>query len=427
MDHQSRSARPRAKHLGGQVLYFFLSYARGDEDELVQRFFQDLSTEVRLLAGLPRDEVVGFVDRSIRVGERWPRQLSEALSTCRSFLALMSPRYFQSRSCGQEWQVFADRAHRYESAAKVDSSLLKPLMWVPTAPPKMHRVAEPIQYFSDRLGDTYRQLGIRQLMRLRRLEDDYRAFTFELAEQVVNSVEAHQLTEGVAAADFSALPSAFHRNVTEPGGDSGLDDKPFTTHIVVVALPRPDMAAVRTELDVYGDQALDWAPYRPPLLSPLVEYACNIAETHSFRSRVAGLNELAVRAAQAHQHNQIIVLLVDAWVTQVDEVQRALTSRGGDRVPITAVLIPNSRDDPETRRRWPDLSMACRELFGKLANDDELYRSAIPTHMAFGHALPDVLEAARNRVHSVGTVKRTLEGPVSTEHARVDGPWMNPS
>ncbi|MFY1668876.1 TIR-like protein FxsC [Plantactinospora sp. WMMB334] len=409
------------------MLYFFLSYARGEEDELVQRFFQDLSKEVRLRAGLPGDAVVGFVDRSIQVGERWPRQLSEALSSCRSFLALMSPRYFKSPSCGQEWQAFADRTHRYESVTKADSSLLKPLMWVPTVPSKMHPVAEPIQYFSDALGDTYRQLGIRQLMRLQRLRDDYRAFTFELAEQIVNSVETHRLAESVAAADFATLPSAFHRNLWESDGDSSLDDRPFTTHIVVVALPRVDMGTVRTALDVYGDRAIDWAPYRPPLLSPLVEYACRIAETHSVNVRVASLDELSIRAAHAHRHNQIIVLLVDAWVTRFDEIQRALTSGGNDRVPITAVLIPKSRDDPETRQQWPDLSMACRGMFGKLANDDELYRSAIPTHVAFGQALPDVLEAARNRVHSVGTVKRVLEGPVSTEHARVDGPWMNPS
>ncbi|MDG4831527.1 TIR-like protein FxsC [Solwaraspora sp. WMMD1047] len=421
----SQTGQAAGRQLGGHVHYFFLSYARGDEDELVQRFFEDLSTEVRLLAGLPRHEIVGFLDRTIQVGERWPRQLSEALATCRSFLALMTPRYFQSRACGREWHAFADRTARYESVAGVDSSLLKPLMWVPTPPSKMHRAAENIQYYSDALGETYQRLGIRQLMRLHRHRDDYRSFTFELATQIVASVESHRLAEGNLVDNFGALPSAFHRNVAQLA-ESDQPDKPFLTHIIVAALPRSDMRAVRQELDVYGDQGLDWAPYRPPLLSPLVEYACAIAENHSLDFRLADLSELSARAVQAHRDNQIILLLVDAWVSKVADAQQVLASTDRDKAPITAVLIPKSRDDLETRRNWPDLSMACREIFGRLANDDELYRSPITSHVAFGETLPEVLEAARNRVHSVGTVRRRPDRHTSNQQARVDGPWMDP-
>ena len=56
-------------------------------------------------------------------------------------LAPMTPRYFQSEPCGQEWRIFADRTARYDQQNGVDSSLLKPLMWIPARPGHIHPVA----------------------------------------------------------------------------------------------------------------------------------------------------------------------------------------------------------------------------------------------------------------------------------------------
>ncbi|GFJ84756.1 toll/interleukin-1 receptor domain-containing protein [Phytohabitans houttuyneae] len=73
------------------MLYFFLSYARGDEDDLVRQFFNDLSVEVRVRAGLHKDAEVGFIDARMKAGTVWSAELAEALSQCRSFIALLSP------------------------------------------------------------------------------------------------------------------------------------------------------------------------------------------------------------------------------------------------------------------------------------------------------------------------------------------------
>lgn len=411
------------------MLYFFLSYARGDEDELVHRFYEDLSAEVRLRAGEPRDEVVGFVDRTIQVGARWPRRLSEALATCGSFLALMTPRYFQSEPCGKEWQLFAERARRYEANSSVESTLLKPLMWVPTPPTKMHPVAEPIQYYSATLGETYQRLGVRQLMRLQRHQDDYHSLVFELAGQIVDGVERHQVPQGASAGSFVGVRSAFHA-ASAPPTDRGTAEhlaRPLLVHLVVAASSREDMGAIREDLMTYGDHAREWAPFRPPLPEPLAEYARSIAASHSFESRVADLRELTGRAGLASRHNQIVVLLVDAWITQLEEARQALSAHnvraGQEPSPATVVLIPNSRDDAETRQNWAVLSQACRDTFDQLAHDDELYRSAIMTHRAFELELPEVLEVARNRVYSSGPVGRSPGPEVSREQPTIDGPW----
>jgi FxsC-like protein len=410
------------------LLYFFVSYARGDEDELVHRFYEDLSAEVRLRAGEPRDKVVGFIDRTIQVGQRWPRRLLEALATCGSFLALMTPRYFQSVPCGKEWYLFGERTRRYDAAALTESSLLKPLMWIPTPPTKMHPIADPIQHYSAALGRTYQRLGVRQLMRLQRHQDDYRSFVFELAGQIVDGVERHPIPTGAWTVGFDQAVSAFHGPSSPAGKPVSLEQlsRPLLVHLVVAASSRQGMTGVRENLAAYGDHPLDWAPFRPPMPAPLAEYASGIAANHSFDTGIAELRELPQRADLASRNNQIVVLLMDAWVTQLEPAKRALSEHnaraGQEPPPTTAVLIPNSRDDAETRQNWPGLSQACRSVLARLADDDELYRSAITTHRHFELELPGVLEVAKNRLYSSGPVKRSPTGAIDPQPPRIDGP-----
>ncbi|BCJ58372.1 TIR-like protein FxsC [Micromonospora endophytica] len=410
------------------MLYFFLSYARGDEDALVQRFYEDLSADVRLIAGLPRDKPVGFVDRTMLLGERWPQRLVDALGSCGSFLALMTPRYFQSRVCGQEWQLFSDRTAHF-AQRRVDASLLKPLMWIPALPGRIHPVAQPLQYTSDSMGELYQRLGIRQLMRLQRHGDDYRTFVFELANQIVASVDTHPLPMEHRRLDLQSVPSAFH-DQPAPAPGAPVRTGPSSAMLVqfiVAATSRQEMRAIRQDVSVYGDDPLQWAPYRPPMPEPLVDYAREIAADHSYRSTVLDVDRLAHGTDPATRYHQILVLIVDAWLTRlparrqalIDHASAALRNEGA----ATAVLIPSSREDPETREHWQLLSRGCREVFEELTLDDELYRSNIITHRAFEELLPEVLEVARNRVFSRASVHRPLGQSTDTSPPRLDGPW----
>jgi len=407
---------------GGAVLYFFLSYARGDEDDLVGRFYQDLCVDVRLLAGESKNSTVGFLDRTIQVGEHWSDRLAEALARCGSFVALMTPRYFSSVVCGQEWQVFSERLSHYEAVSRVDSSLLKPLVWLPVPSHRMPSVAESIQHSSGMLGETYERLGIRQLMRLQRHKDDYHQFLFDLAEQIVTSVQAHPLPSDRAEVDITRSDSAFH-----PQRTSAPLTNPLAIHFVVAAGTRSVMAQLRERLNYYGKAPLDWAPYHPSLPAPLGDHAHRIAVTYSYESKVAGLEDLTERAAHAKRHNQIIVLLVDAWANRLPDALEALSAYcSADSVPTTAVMIPASTDDLETGHHWPALSQAWRRVFDRLAFDDQLYRPAIGSHRGFEVDLPAVLTVATNRVYKSGHVYRPPDDSVSTEHPIVDGPGAAP-
>lgn len=405
------------------MLYFFLSYARGDEDHLVRRFYEELCVEVRLQAGEPRNANVGFLDnKTIQVGQRWPGRLTEALARCGSFLALMTPRYFSSVVSGQEWQIFADRLGHYEAASRVDSSLLKPLMWLPMPAHRLPPVAEPIQYTSSVLGDTYDRLGVRQLMRLRRHEDEYKEFLFELAEQIVESVRYYPLPAGRSEVDMRTVESAFH-----PQRSRVHSTNPLAIHFVVAAGSRNTMESVRQQLGYYGAVAMDWSPFRPSLTDPIGDHAHKIALKFSFDCRVADMDSLGECARHAKHHNQIIVLLVDAWSTRLPDTSRKLAEYStGAGAPTTAVMIPANIDDGETRDHWPDLSQACRQVFDQFAADDELYRSAVLSHRTFETDLPEVLAVAKNRAFRNATVYRSPPDTVSAEQPRVDATVVPP-
>jgi len=287
----------------------------------------------------------------------------------------------------------------------------------------MHPIAGPIQYYSPTLGDLYQRLGVRQLMRLGRHRDDYVSFVFELSEQIVESVESHPIPDADEFADFNQIPSAFHEATPAEPIPA---DQSLLVHFVVATSARADMAEIRGGLHIYGERARDWAPYDPALPVPLAEYALGIATEHSFVSRVADVRELARWAEQASRRNQIVVLLVDAWGPRLPATRQPLVAHNAlvrdQQRPITAVLIPSSQHDRETRTRWADLSAECRVVLDHLANDDELYRAPVPTHHLFRLELPEVLEVAKNRVYRSGQVNREPGPDVDPRRPRLDGP-----
>jgi TIR domain len=193
------------------VLYFFLSYAREDDPVFIRRFFEDLSGHVRNLAGAERSDEVGFLDEySIRVGQRWASDLQEALSACRCFVALTSPRYFRRDHCGREWYLFHERLLSYEQRWNRSAPALLPVQWIPTS--AVHPVAAEIQRAGAQLGGTpYGEYGLRQLLDLKRFRDDYRTFVFALARQIVTTAHEHVVPRPRRRIPLHQLPQQLRR------------------------------------------------------------------------------------------------------------------------------------------------------------------------------------------------------------------------
>lgn len=400
--------------------FFFLSYARGSLDNDVERFFKDLSDEVRDLAGLSRTEEVGFLDRhSLELGAAWPRQLVRALSECSTFLALCTPRYFLSEPCGKEWWIFEDRLNRYERANHCLAPMLIPLLWLPTR--RMPQRAQERQYTHERLAPAYAEDGLRQLIRLSSHHDAYVTAVNLLARHIVEQAEAHHIPARNGALDFHRIPNAF---ADQRASDPDPGAPPPTSryiHFVVAAPSRQEVTAARLRRDLtfYGDTRHEWAPYRPPWA--IAETAKIIAAEHNFDSGVTSIEGLEHRLDQARANNQMTVFLVDAWATKLDEHRRALVAcdtwgEEADESPPSAIMVPMSHSDEETQANSHALSNQLRVVFANrfARSDGRMFRPSVLSPEAFDADLRVALSVAQNRMHVHGTPRREMpddDGP----------------
>jgi FxsC-like protein len=404
------------------VLYFFLSYARGDDDVYVKKFFDELSKEVRNLTGDPSDYQVGFLDvRGIPLGSSWSPQLINALSTCRIFISLCSPSYFRRPACGKEWQVFAHRVALHEGQTGIQAPVLMPLIWTPTA--AMPEIASRLQWHTESLGEPYRQQGLRQLVRLNRRRHLLQLVS-TLAEKIVEAAHTHRLPTPGPLPDFDDIVNAFAVSTGEPA-PAGRAGTVGSRHVhFVVAAPSADQArTVRREHACYGERAVDWAPFHPEPRDSLASLARVIAERQRFGSEVGGITELTERIDRANEHNHVVVLLVDAWATRLAEQRKALRDYDQRNEPTTGVLIPMPSSDRETEDKRTEL---IGELRGTLSNNDirrdTLFRWGMPTYDAFDLELQDVLEEAQNRIYRRGRAWRLPSGESPGERPILEGP-----
>ncbi|WP_433043550.1 TIR-like protein FxsC [Dactylosporangium sp. CS-033363] len=398
--------------------YFFLSYARSDDDQYVEQFFKDLSGEVRVRAGLGSAKTVGFLDRNLEMGTIWSKELVDALATCTTFIGLCSPRYIASEPCGQEWQLFAQRCEQYELDHGRRSTALVPALWLP--PRHLPEAVRRVQFDQERFGEAYRRGGLRQLMRLARYHDEYLEAISVLAQHIVDNAEVDRLPP-LAPADrtnFDAAPSAFHAEIATE--KTPAFPKHEDVHFIIAAPTRGEALAVRGDVSCYGDQSLDWMPYAPTHTTPLAGYAREVAARRGLTSRASAIS-LDPLAGRASESATIVVLLVDAWASQLETYRRAV-GRHEDLHGVTAALVPRNIEDAETEQHWRLLSDGMRSMFlDRIASRDPLvYRQDILTHRAFDEDLQVVLETARNRAFTASRLAGptaparrpgTLEGP----------------
>jgi len=440
------------------MYHFFLSYARGDDDEYVRRFYADLCREIRVHGGLRRDEHVGFMDTTdIPLGAPWPLELASAIVNSTVFIPLYSPGYFLSEWCGREWAVFDRNVAQVSSMAPNGGFL--PVVWL--QPASIPPVALPRQHYSVSYGETYGSVGLRQLIKLRRYEDDYQetvaAFAAEIVRLTVGSPrrpwigelpqlnipsafdgsadfplsrlggEAELRSESLSPLEDSAGPrsDSVVRSSVEPTGPAlaPVDAGHRHVHFVIASAGRDEMQAVRSSLACYGPTTQHWAPYRPTLPEPIGPYACEIAAHQRLRAELAGLDDLADRIDRANERNQIVVLLVDPWIADLGGYGETLLNYDRRNEPTVPVMVALSDDDDETRQHRERLLEAVgRSLPNNSTRNDPIFRSDVRTPSQFATELSQSLEIALNRLMKRGTVYRRPPGPTAPPRAVLDSP-----
>jgi FxsC-like protein len=388
--------------------YFFLSSAPGEEEIFVERFFRDLSAAVRQRAPDSANDV-GFIDRRTGDAYPWPADLRLALTTCQTFVALCSPAYFLSASCGRAWQVFTDRLRRHALTTGTQVAALIPVVWSSDGLPT-DAFDEAGLVIQPQL--TPGNEDLRVLIRIRSHRSAYRAFVAALAHRIVEAAHSQHLTPSPPGTTIDDVVSAFDRQPRWADGDK----KPVRVHFVVAAGTREQMASIRSDLQFYGDIREDWAPYRPRVPQPLASQARGVAARCSFDSEVAAIEAIGEQLKAARERNELVVLLVDAWATQLESLTSALRGIDGLHDAEIAVLVSASRDDPETVEHRRRLASGVRRTFPvAIGRQDATFRTEIDTATQFDddlvRALGEVNGRRRRRAASGPTRRPILGGP----------------
>ena len=402
--------------------HFFLSYAQGDDDRYVELFFHELATRVGLLVGVDNEVNVGFLGgMSPYSTTEWSGSQAAALASCRTFVALASPRYFLNDNCGRQWWVFAERLRRQGGRVVDASSGLLPVQWTSTAsmpaglaaPALLRPRGGPAGAGADPAAR-----GLRQFVRLRGLRDSYRDFVGELAQTIATHARQPAPPPYEPLPRLAATPNAFSGTV-----DSRIDNRPRRVHLVVAAGSRSEMDSVRTDLSYYGDERTEWAPYRPEAVDPLAARAQSIAAQRLFESVIADIERLPERVEEAHRGNEILVLLVDPWIARLEAYRRLLAEIDRRDAAVAVVLVPSSATDRETDADQDELLRSVRQVFYNGATrQDGTFRVGIHTIETFENDLVDVLEAAKNRIFREGRVHRIPQGAGNRKRPILSGP-----
>ncbi|WP_328464770.1 FxsC protein [Actinoplanes sp. NBC_00393] len=392
------------------MTYFFLSHAPGEDEPFVKRFFADLSDQVSRRAG--RDSSgVGFLDSSMLDGPQWPADAHTAITTCQTFIALCSRRYFLSDRCGRAWGIFADRVRRHEIETGVRAPALIPVIWSGGGLPNgaFHGHGVDVTPHHAPGGE-----DLRVLLRLRRNHTAYRAFVTSLAHRVVDVAHKQRLPSAPPGTNLESAENAFH-------WDEG--EHPQRVYFVVVAGTRQQMREVRRDVQFYGDRGEDWAPFCPTVPEPIAEHACGVAADQLLGSEVVSAEGMPQYVAAARERNEIVVLLVDAWATRLTELRQALQDLAQRQDADFAVLVPANGEDTETVSQSGELRKAMARAFdGSDSRPAATLTMDIRSMEGFDKDLGRVLADARHRIYRTGRVFRRPVGSRGRQRPILGGP-----
>jgi FxsC-like protein len=404
-------------HPEERMRYFFLSYARGDDAEYVRRFYELLSREVRIRAGLNSDVEVGFLDRrGIDVGQVWSEELAEALGNCRTFIALCSPSYFNRDYCGREWAAFSSRVEQFDSLGNERPPVMLPLMWVRST--ELDPVVAKIQYAADDVGMQPTPDGLLNCMRLSAHRARRLLFAEALAEKIVTVARRYHLPP-MTRVRIENYQNPFQNRPIEAAsvarlrkGEVEVRETARLVHFAVVAGSQDEMRQFRRHLEYYGETYDEWTPYHADFAQPIATYAAEIAREREFRSSVLDISGLEARMSDIKRHNQLIVLLVDAWSTKVEVKRTALHRFDEMGEPRAAVMIPFNSTDDETEQHWLELEEEIRRVLWRnwRRGVDYMFTLGMPRHGDFRDRLEVVLAIAQNRAFRNGRAPRVPPG-----------------
>ncbi len=206
----SRSRRMITLLGGGSSMapFFFFSYVHDDNDEFLEKFFNDLRDEVAAVTTLDKADVA-FRDLSgIGLMQPWRQEIVNALSTCECFVPLLTPRLIVHPYCGQEWEIFRRRLQVNPLPASGAPSRLMPILWRPLRGP-LPPVISDHQRTHGTFGRPYAEDGLFMLLKQKEYDSEYARFLKRFVEMMIEAVQAAPLPASASPGDLESMPNAF--------------------------------------------------------------------------------------------------------------------------------------------------------------------------------------------------------------------------
>ena len=384
-------------------LLFFLSYARGDDEfrkmHLVRKFFNDLRDEVAALQGLDPSKV-GYMDqRDLEPGDNWPEDLAAALGKCRTFIAIMSPRYFKRIYCGREWQSFEKRSPGQKK--------IIPVQWLSPSEGSFPEFAKKLHTFFDiedvaqehrqNVSD-YKGKGLQHVML--RIESThgyaYNTVLEKLAKRIVHVAEDNPL-EPLAGAlpDLKSVAPKFPEKSIEAHHQNKGESAGSWARFIIVAGTRQEMQAIRAKARLYYShkEEIDWMPFAPNderrigLLAQKEALDLGLVAKYS---QIKG--EIIKTIRDAEEDKCVVIIVVDPWTAKIDSYSQALKEFDQYQFENCAVIITWNHDDltMETEKDLKDEIQAIFKRRLKIMNP-VYFNTAVTTMSELQAAIKDAL------------------------------------
>lgn len=322
---------PRSGSRAARYL-FYLSHAKAETgDGHLEKFYLDLTEELRAISGRGRSELDFFYGSNVESGDGWDAAATEALQSSMSLVCIYSRSYFASVSCGKEFEVFRRRLSISAPHGELRLPPIIPVLW--DSPERIKRLLPPaaaeIQYFNPNVGESYEREGLYYLMRLQRYRDEYQEFLRRLAVHIFERAEkSPPLPPLPEPLNFEEIPNAFHTAWPGPADrpDSDKFAGPEVVQAMLVVGSRQEMHDIREDVRAYDETPEGWRPFDPDdsknilyRLAQVITSQGLMYETH------AAADDLIERLREAEAKNKIVLLVLDPWAVRLDRFRRLLS------------------------------------------------------------------------------------------------------
>lgn len=388
-------------------LLFFLSYARRDDEygnmRPVQKFFNDLRDHVALLEGVDRQKV-GYMDqRALEPGDEWPNDLAAALGKCCTFVAVMSPTYFQREYCGKEWYLFEQRSKALKKIIPVP--WMKPVEGdFPEFATDLHvdfnieDVPEEQKNYVNDYGDK----GLRHIIVREKSThgNAYNTVIEKLAARIIRAAKNEPLEPlaGQITDLKSALPK-FPKKKDQPAQPDTSDVGGGWARFVIVAGTRPQMEGIRAQANVFYPQSDPrlWTPFAPEDTHNVGVLAAREAADLELIPMFASRDQQIVEFIRdAEKKKCVAIVVVDPWTLRLPNYADLLKDFDEHQFGNCSVIVAWNLADRLTQEKRQELRDELDAIFSRrLLNWNPIFFKDSVTN------LPELRSAIRDALKEI--------------------------